>query len=185
MKNLRLRTRMGLLLAVLVLTAGGIAATGYVQLHSVNLRLRHMVEQTDRANQTAAQIRIDLLNCLRLERQAVISEDDDESRRFTREAREIAQRISHMQQELAAILESDPDPDHRRYFGESVKYWRRYQDVHDKVLALGEMNTNAKAQTLLREQVGPQADAVVEPLTKLADLTDQEFRAAVAAKDVP
>src|SRR5205823_247967 len=101
----------------------------------------------------------------------------------TRESREIAQRIARLQEELAPMLDQEADADARRHFDESVKYWRRFLEVHDKVLALAEVNTNAKAEARLREQVAPQADAVVEPLAKLAELTDQEYRAAVAAKD--
>src|SRR5262245_3222338 len=115
MNHLRLRTRMGLVLAVLVLTAAAVAVTGYVQLNAVNARLQHMVDHTARANEKAAQIRIDLMHCLRLERQASLSTDDEESRRYARESREISQRIVREQEELAPMLDGEADADARRH----------------------------------------------------------------------
>ncbi len=48
MKNLRLRTKLALLVGLLTVTTVIVAAVGYYQLTVVNDRLRHMVEVTSR-----------------------------------------------------------------------------------------------------------------------------------------
>ncbi len=59
MNNLRLRTKLGLLVGVLAATAVIIAAVGYFQLAVVNDHLRHMVEVTSKEADLCSKLRLD------------------------------------------------------------------------------------------------------------------------------
>src|SRR5579884_683580 len=181
MNNLRLRTRMGLVIAVLVLTSLAITVTGYVQLTALNARLRDMVDRTARADEECTQLRMDLMNTLRLERQTVISDSDDESRRYAQEARELDQRIAQHTQELGTLIDRNTGPEQYRHYGEFARYWRRFQAVHDQALSLGERNTGMHAEAALRDNVMPQADLVVQALVVVQQQNEDDVRAAVAA----
>ena len=72
MNRLRLRTKIGLVIAVLVATAVGIAAVGYYQLSVINDRMQHMIEVTSQAYHLSEAMQRDMQRSRRFELRAVL-----------------------------------------------------------------------------------------------------------------
>ena len=82
MKNLTLGTKIGLLVAVLVLTVLAVAFVGVREVAQVNDHLRQLVEVNGKAVETTSELRLELLAAVRAEKNSVISPDDKQSMAF-------------------------------------------------------------------------------------------------------
>ena len=175
MQHLRLRTKIGLVIGVLVLTALLIAAVGILQLRALNSRLQTLVDVTVQEQTLAFQMQLDLLRSVRAQKNCIISVKDDESRAFADQARKYMEAVSHSRTELKALIDQHGTPEEKEALADFDVAWKDFQAKQAEALDLGVQNTNAKASDLL---TGPMADkmtAMEEALVPLLGQAEAEI----------
>ncbi|HVS36503.1 MAG TPA: MCP four helix bundle domain-containing protein, partial [Gemmataceae bacterium] len=159
MNNLRLRTKLGLLVGVMAATIVMVAAVGLYQLVAVNARLQHMVDVTSKEADLCSQMRYALLNMRRYELDAILEVEDKPSEVYVGKARQVSQEIDQDRQKLAALIEQSPSAEDRQAIQDFNHSWDDYQPLQQQVLDLALQNSNYKAHLQLR---GPLADKLAE-----------------------
>src|SRR5262249_36961432 len=150
MKNLRLRTKLALVIAVLAAAVLAVATVGYFQLAAVNDRLQRMVEVTAKEANPNALIRLHLQPMRRNVLDAALTVDDEQSRACADEARQVARQVEQARKELADMIERNPTGEDRRMLEEFTRSWEEFQQLEKQSLALAVQNSNYKAHLLLR-----------------------------------
>lgn len=180
MKHLRLRTKIGIVIAVLVVTAAIIAVVGLHQLGVINDRLQHVIEVTFREVGLCDQIRLNLLESIRAQKNAVLSDSDEKSHKFADEAAQKMALANTLRQELSPLIEHAQD---RRLLEDFDRSWDEFQKVQKEVLALSVLNTNSKATALSNGALKDKVNAVRAALDAAIKQDDKEATEAQAAKD--
>jgi methyl-accepting chemotaxis protein len=181
--RLRVGTKIGLVIAVLALTALGIAVVGYRQLVDLTDRFRHVVQVTAQEVDMSAHMRYDVMSARRFELLAVLSVKDDESRMFADKAAEAIRQANQHRLELTALIEQHPGKKERLALDEFVRLWDELQPLLKQSLALAVLNTNNKAHALSHGPISDKVTAVEEAARGLLRLVDQEVAEAEKAKD--
>jgi methyl-accepting chemotaxis protein len=174
MQHLRLRTKIGLVIGVLVLTALLIAAVGILQLRALNGRLQALVDVTVQEQTLGIQMQLDLLRAVRAQKNCIISVKNDESRAFADQARKYTDAVNHSRVELKALIDQHGSPEEKQALADFDVAWKDFQVKQSETLDLGVQNSNAKASDLL---AGPAADkmkAMEDALTPLLGQADAE-----------
>lgn len=175
MKHLRLGTKIGILIGVLVLTAGVIGAVGLYQLRSVNRQVQQMVDTTGRELADCSQMEIVLLQGIRSEKNVVITEDEDEAKQFAEQARASWQTVNQLRQTLGQLIESVDDPEEKRYFDEFNKNWEEFQKISRQSLALAVQKTSARATKLIQGDLNDKAQAGHDALQSAQQMIEKEI----------
>lgn len=149
MQHLPLRIKIGLIVGVLVVTALVIAGGGLLQLRSLNGRLQSLVDVTIKKQSLASQIVADLLRGIRAQKNAVISDVDEDTKRFANLARQSDEAADQARAQLAALVAEHATTEEKEALNEFDKRWQEYQKLQKDCLSLAERNTNAKAKDLL------------------------------------
>jgi methyl-accepting chemotaxis protein len=182
--RLRVGTKIGLVIAVLALTALVIAVVGYTQLVALTDRFRQVVQVTAKQVEMSSRLRYDVMSARRYELLAVLSVKDDESKMYAEKAAEAIRHANQDRLELAALIEQHPRAEERRVMDEFTRYWEEIQPLLKKSLGLAVLNTNNKANLMSH---GPLSDKVVAIETAAENalrLLDQEAAEAEKAKDL-
>jgi methyl-accepting chemotaxis protein len=182
-KQLRIGSKIGLVIAVMAATAVAIAAVGYYQLNVLTARLQHMVEVTARGADYCSRLRLDVQAALRAERAAILSVEDDESRRFTDEARQATRNAEQVRQKMIRLLEDHPSAEESRLLDDFSQQWEKFLAVQRKILPLAERNSTTKAEGLSGGKLFDQVSAMKDVLEDLRLQADKEAKDAEAAKD--
>jgi methyl-accepting chemotaxis protein len=182
-KNLRVGTKIGLIIAVMAASAVALAAVGYHRVGAMADRLRHMAEVTAREADLCTQLRLDVVGGLRFERAAIISVKDDESLAFADKAEQATRQANATRQQLASMVEANPSPEDRRALEEFNRHWEKYQEVQKQLLPLAKENSSVKAEALRYGKVWDKVSAIVEGLDQVIGRADKESAEALAAKD--
>jgi methyl-accepting chemotaxis protein len=180
-KNLSLGTKLGLVVAVLVVTAGAIAAVGFGELRGLNQSLRQMVEVTARASEIAAEIRHQLQNVRRFELRAILSDKDDESQGFITQAEHSVREINQRRAELAALLDEGASTEDRQLLDQFTRNWDELQAAQKQTFPLACQNSNPKAHTLSRGRVADKVTALEKAAGDWLRLLDKQLTDAAAA----
>jgi methyl-accepting chemotaxis protein len=165
---------MTILVGVLVLTALGIAAAGFLGIWGVNDRMQHLGSVTIKDSELTTDLRRTLLHAVRAQKNAVLSLDDKESHRFAEQSRLAVQEVERLRQELVNRRGTDPSMVIRQALEAFNKNWLEYQPVEQEVLKLAEENTNAKAERLWLGEATKQLSALDGALEGIAKLAAQE-----------
>jgi methyl-accepting chemotaxis protein len=182
-KNLTLATKIGILVAVLVLTILAVALVGVNELAQVNDHLRKIVEVNGKAVETASELRLELLAAVRAEKNCVISPDDKQSADFANQSREHAANVNKLRVEVSRLISSDPASTERQELDEFNSSWRKYQEAQKEVLRLGMLNTNPKAAALINGDVQRIVLSTRDFEYGLLDSAEKDLGSADAAKD--
>ena len=174
MQNLRLRTKVGLVLGVLVATALLIAAVGILRLRALNERVQEMVDVSVQEQTLAMQMQLDLLRAVRAQKNCLISVKDGESRAFADQARKYAEAVNRSRAELKALLDDHGSPEEKEAAAEFDAAWRDFQTRQAEALDLDVQNTNAKAADLLAGPMTEKAAVVEDALMPLLGQADAE-----------
>jgi methyl-accepting chemotaxis protein len=179
-KQLRVGTKIGLVIALMAATAVVTAVVGYYQLSALTGRLRHMVEVTSKEADLCTRLRLETQAALRFERAAIISIDDEESKRFADQAELAIRQANQTRERLETVLDANPSAEDRRAFDEAMRHWDAYQAVSRESLPLSKQNSNAKAEALAFGKVFEKVAALAEALAGAVQQADKE---AADAKD--
>jgi methyl-accepting chemotaxis protein len=174
MQNLRLPTKMALIIGVLVITALAIAAVGILRLRALNERVQVMVDVSVQEQTLAMQMQLDLLRAVRAQKNCMLSVKDDESRAFADQAHKCTEAVNRSRADLKAMLDEHGSPEEKEAIAEFDAAWRDFQTKQAEALDLSVQNSNVKAAELL---AGPMADklaVIEEALTPLLGQADAE-----------
>src|SRR6516225_6249640 len=133
MRHLRLRTKIAIVIGVLIVTALLIAGVGIAELYAADNQVRRLVEETARKVYACASMRLELFRAARAQKNAVLSPDDEESRRFVEESNQSLGRANQFRQELAQLIDGNGDRDEKRSQEEVNKTWDEFQKISRQV----------------------------------------------------
>jgi methyl-accepting chemotaxis protein len=174
----RLRTKIGIVIAVLAATAVAIAAVGIHQLGTVNSQLQNLVEVTAREIDLCERMRLELLQAIRAEKNSILSVKDEDSREHAEEAAKAAAAVNRYRQELSRMLDQHASSESRANLAEFNRAWEDFQKIEKQLLALSVQNTNIKATALANSQGLDKVRALVDALNALLGLLDKEVAEA-------
>ncbi len=104
MKNLSLATKIGILVAVLVISSVAITVVGVRQFAQMDDRFEHLIDVDSRALVTAEATRIDVLQAIRAEKNAVLSMDAARAGEFADAARNEWKDLAADRTDLAKLV---------------------------------------------------------------------------------
>lgn len=162
MNHLRLPTKLGLIVGILIVCVIVVAAVGYRGLGKVSRELRQLVEVTARMTMLAAHLRDDVALTRRTQFRAVISQDDGRSQEFVKLARNAAKQVDATYAELSASLDGRQFPDERKLLDTFYATWESYEETLAACLRLSLENTNVKAHQLTTGDLGNRIDEIDE-----------------------
>jgi methyl-accepting chemotaxis protein len=175
MQHLRLRTKIGLIIGVLFLTALLIAAVGIVQLRALNGRMQTVVDVTAQAQTLGLQMQLDLLRAVRAQKNCMMTNKDDESRAFADQARKHSEAVNHSRTELREIIDQHGSTEEKQALADFDVAWKDFQAKQAEALELGVQNSNAKANDLLAGPMADKVSAMEDALSPLLAQTDAEI----------
>lgn len=149
MQHLRLRTKFGMIIGVLIFTALLIAAVGIYQLKSLNAKVQSLVDITVKELYVTNLIEIELHRAVRAQKNCIISTDDDESKRFANLSRKHEEAANQSRIELAKLIDLHGSAEEKETVNEFDRNWAEFQKIEKDLLALAEKNSNIKASNLL------------------------------------
>lgn len=149
MQHLRLRTKFGLIIGVLIFTALLIAAVGIYQLKSLNAKVLSLVDVTMRELNVTNQIEVEMHRAVRAQKNCIISIKDDESKRFANQSRKHEEAANQSRIELAKLIELHGSAEEKEVINEFDRSWVEFQKIEKDALSLAEKNSNIKASNLL------------------------------------
>jgi methyl-accepting chemotaxis protein len=175
-RNLRLVHKIWILITLLILTALGIGVTGWLSLQSVRERTDHLVMVTRRDSDLCNDIRLNLLHSVRAQKNAVLSVQDEQSRRFAEQSRAATKKVEELRKELVDYRGADPSMAIRQELEAFNRNWAEYQKDEAKALDLAVQNTNYKAEQLYLGAGRDGALALETSLTALARQVEKQAR---------
>jgi methyl-accepting chemotaxis protein len=158
--DLRLRTKLGLIVGILVISVMAVAVVGYRGLGKVSGELQQLVEVTTRKAILAANLRDDVASTRRMQYRAVVTQDDANSRAFTKRARDTAKQVDVSYAELSALLDSRQFPEERKLLDAFREAWESYLEPLDASLRLCLENTNVRAHQLTTGNLGSRINEI-------------------------
>jgi methyl-accepting chemotaxis protein len=182
-KQLRIGTKIGLVIAVLAATAVAIAAVGYYQLNALAFRLRHVVEVTAREADGCSQVRVGIQRARLYERAAVLSSDEAAAQRFAAEAEQASRQAGQTLAELTELLTAHADADDQQILKKATDLWEAYLPMQKEALELARKNSLPKAESIAYGQLFDKVSAIQEALDSLLALADRDSAEALTAKD--
>jgi methyl-accepting chemotaxis protein len=183
MNRLRLRAKIGLVIAVLVATAIGIAAVGYYQLGRVNDRVKAMIDVTAQAYHLSEMTQRDVQRSRRFETRAILSTDDEESKTFVERSAQLSRDVDQHRSQLSALLDPDPASEERRLLEQFNRSWEELETLQKQTLPLATQNSNYKAQVLSRGKISETVAVLDETLNGTLRQVEKELADAGTAKD--
>jgi methyl-accepting chemotaxis protein len=160
--NLRLHTKLGMIVGILVVCVIAVASVAYVELGNVSLRLHQLVEVTAKKTALAADLRTDVGAARRMEYRAVITKDDAKSLEYAKQARNLAKQVDTTYTELSALVDGRQFPEERKALDAFHEAWKTYQETLEATLKLTLENTNVKAHQLTTGDLGKRIHEIDE-----------------------
>ncbi len=148
MNDLRLRTKLGLIVGLLVFCVVVVAVVGYVELGIVNRHVERMVEVTSKERGFVSDMRSNLQGARRMEFRAILATGDKESQEHADRSKEKVALVNENYQALSKMLEVSPNPSDRQLLNQFNESWEIYQGLNKRTLALAIQNSNIKAHDL-------------------------------------
>ena len=183
MKNLRLRTKLGLIIGILVLCVAAVALIGYLELGVLNRRVEQMVETTSKTAFLMSETWDNAQRARQFEFLAVITTDDKESKEFADRSREIARLVDDAFPVLSALIDSSPKSADRLNLDKFHSGWQDYRKIQDQALVLALENSNFKAHKLATGKVAEKVTAINQAATAWLRQLDKANAETPAASD--
>lgn len=174
MKNLSLRRKMAILVGVLAGTVLVVATVGMVQLGRVNQGMRNLIDLDAKAVDVASQMRIGLLEAIRAEKNAVLSDEDDASAASAKKAQEEAETVNKLLLEMSNLARNEALAGVRPEIDEFGRDWQRLMDNQREVLRLAVLNANARGSRLLRDEIRPRIASIHGFLDRVQGRIDKQ-----------
>lgn len=173
MKNLGIGWKIGILLAVILITDMGKSLIGTWQLSRINESTRKLVEVMGRNQALAHQLKTDIANSIRFEKNAVLSTNIPDSKRFAETARKSFENALLVLQDINGSFDTT-SPEIRNNLANMAKALDDMQKVQTQVLELAILNTNIRATGLLEGKLDPKMEVYRSSLLLIKDRLEKE-----------
>lgn len=173
MKNLGIGWKIGILLAVILITDMGKSLIGTWQLSRINESTRKLVEVMGRNQALAHQLKTDIANSIRFEKNAVLSTNIQDSNRFAESARKSFENALLVLQDINGSFDTT-SPEIRNNLANMAKALDDMQKVQTQVLELAILNTNIRATGLLEGKLDPKLEVYRSSLLLIKDRLEKE-----------
>lgn len=138
-----------------------LAVIGY-KFQDTAIRLEDVVGNIARQNQIVSQMKANLLKSVEAEKNAVLSDSDEDSRAFATQSLNATADVEQDRRQLGPLLESAKDGAEQRLFQDFDRCWTEFQETQQVILDLAVQNTNLKAARLSQTK----ADDAVQRFTR-------------------
>lgn len=137
--------------------------------YRTDIRLEDVLGNMAKKNELISRMKTDLLRSVEAEKNAVLADTDEESRKFAKESLDAAAAVNQERTQLAQLVESGRSGDETRLFGEFDKCWDEFQKVDKELLDFAVRNTNLKAAALSFGKGKEAVDRFERALTNLIE----------------
>ncbi len=175
MQHLRLRTKIGIIIGFLVVTALVITIVGIVQFRSLNARVQYLVDVTVLKRNLATQMQIDQLQTIRAQKNCIISDNDEQSKGFASQSKKSEEAVNQSRLELEKQIERNGTADEKEALAAFDSSWKQFQIQQAEAIELSVRNTNLKAAELLNGKIAEKTSAIEAALTPLLVAADAEM----------
>jgi methyl-accepting chemotaxis protein len=158
--HLRIRTKLGLIVGILVLCVLVVAVMGYRRLGDINQRVQHMVDVTSQKVLLTVSIRANLQGTRRMEIRAVLTPDDKESQDYATQTRDVAKQLEATYADLDKLIEAGASPAERQALQKFDQSWQEYRTNQEQVLKLAVENSNVKSHALAAGKLSEKVAAI-------------------------
>jgi hypothetical protein len=114
-----------------------------------------------------ATMRIQLLEAIEAEKNAVLAITDEASEEFAARARQAAGGVENSRKEIESIIYQDKNPRETDLINEFNACWLQFTDLDGRILELATQNTNLKAQKISATQCAQEMDRFEASLNRL------------------
>jgi methyl-accepting chemotaxis protein len=180
-RHLRLGGKIGLVIAVQIVTMLALVLINFRQVHLLYQRMDLTYSSTIPKGGLALRIRGALLNSIRKIDNAVFSDKDKESQVYVEKSIKSNDDILQMRKELEDLIGKDGTPEEVHLLDDFNRHWDDFLRVHTQLAELAIMNSNHKANQLLEGPCLKKMTVIRDGLTSLLQQNDKEF--AQAEKD--
>jgi len=138
-------------------------------------------ENTLEKKRVLAQMRIELLESVEMEKNAVMALSDQDSLDFANQSRAASATVAHSLDTLRSLVAAIPSPDEQKLLDEFTACWTEFGKLDQIILELAVENTNLKAASLSREKGGDaiqRFEQALDHLLLLSSGTRDESRVA-------
>ena len=183
MNHLRLRTKIALIIGILVLCVVGVALVGYVELREVNHEIDQMVGVTAKTRAILSDLRTHIQAVRRYEFRALIATTDKSSKENADQARAFVKLADDTYRALSDRIDADPNVPNRKLLEQFRQAWEAYGKNRDESLNLADQNSNLKAQALTTGKIADRIAAATQSANDWLQQLEKETGEAPAPKD--
>jgi methyl-accepting chemotaxis protein len=150
--RLRMRTKMGIIIAILTVAAVTISFTGYYQLRQISLRLNSLSLNIAKIERAIILLRGQMNASQHNERNAILSPGDADSQKYADLATAASLETNKTRSVLKDLMQQYATDEEKKFFEEYERNWDRYLKLQQEILRLAVSNTSLKSEELLRKQ---------------------------------
>ena len=125
------------------------------------------VETRLRKLEILAKLRIQMLEAIEAEKNAVLAITDEASEKYAAGARQAASGVENSRKEIESIINQDKDPKEMDLINEFNACWLQFTEMDRTILELATQNTNLKAQKISATQCAREMDLFEASLNRL------------------
>lgn len=183
MNRISLKSKLAILVAILIATTIAVAAVGGLQLARNNALTQRLANVTNKALDITSSVRIALLRSIRAEKNAVLAQDDAQTLQYVGEAQRTAQEVESMIPQLQELIDASSSSTEQQQLDEFRQHWQAFTANQKEVLELATLNTNVKGAALIREEVLDRLEATETVLTAVQSRLNKQSSGQGVAPD--
>jgi methyl-accepting chemotaxis protein len=168
-RNVSLTSKIGVLVAVLVISGGAIAIVGARQVADLDERFERVVDQSCRAIILAEAARVDLLQSIRAEKNAVLVVSKERAAAFAETAREERKELKINSQELGRLIGTGLTSREGKAYSDFIRAEEEFSRNQEEVLRLAVVKANWEGARLLHQEIGRRAQDVEDFIASLRE----------------
>jgi hypothetical protein len=142
----------------------------------INRQSSSPLETRVRKIELLAKIRIQLLEAIEAEKNAVLAITDEASEEFAARARQAAGGVENSRKEIESIIYQDKNPREMELINEFNACWLQFTDLDRRILELATQNTNLKAKKISATQCNQEMDLFEASLNRLIQRNTRDGR---------
>jgi hypothetical protein len=124
-----------------------LAVIGY-KFRDTAMRLEDVIGNIAKQNQILSQMKANLLISVEAEKNAVLSESDEDSKTFADQSLQAIAEVEQGRRELGELIKRSKDSEEMKQLQEFDQCWTEFQKIEQVLLNLAVQNTNLKAAKL-------------------------------------
>lgn len=152
LKQMRMRTKMGIIIAILATTSLSIAIISYVQMLKINFRLGTLNQQVAKTDRALMTLRSQITTAQRNERNAILAVSDADSQKYADISASASKEANKTRAILRELLNKYATADELKLYERFEDNWERYLGLQQEMLRLAVLNTSLKSEELARKQ---------------------------------